>query len=330
MVLLLVCNSSTIRLSFKLYYNEKEAYFHRLTAINHTLTYHAELVSAADDRSKSGNGSRKFNSSPVFHNHLLVCMELNKAQKHVYISRHYPTNINPYNMKKLQLIILFVLTYSIGQAQTKNFIDQPYIEVSGSADTLITPNEIFIRILLSEKDTRDKVSIEEQERRMVNALKALGLETEKDLTTADMSSSFKSYLLKSKDVVKNKLYMLKVRDAVTASKVFIKLEELEISNTAIERVGHSALESIQNTMRANAIASAKERAVAMTKPLNQTVGHAIHIADAENFSNQLQGRLAEVVVRGVDYMKNNETELPKIEFEKIKVAANVSIKFILK
>ena len=137
-------------------------------------------------------------------------------------------------MKRLKLTALLVLTFLVGQTQTKNFIDQPYIEVSGNADTLVTPNEIFIRILLSEKDTRDRISIEELEQKMVNALKGLGLDTEKDLTTADMASNFKFYILKSKDVIKTKLYMLKVKDAVTASQVFIKMEELGISNASIE------------------------------------------------------------------------------------------------
>jgi len=150
----------------------------------------------------------------------------------------------------------------------------------------VTPNEIFIRIFISEKDTRDRVSIEELEQKMVNALKGLGLDTEKDLTTADITSNFKFYLLKSKDVIKTKLYMLKVKDAVTASQVIIKLEELGISNTSIDRVDHSNLENIRNIMRTNAIVNAKARAIALTKPLNQSIGLAIHIADAENYKQQ--------------------------------------------
>jgi uncharacterized protein len=240
------------------------------------------------------------------------------------------TKATSYNMKRLKLTTVFVLAILLGQTQSKNFIDQPYIEVSGSADTLVTPNEIFIRILLSEKDTRDKISIEELERRMVNALKGLGLDTEKDLTTADMASNFKFYILKSKDVIKSKLYMLKVRDAMTASQVFIKLEELEISNTSIDRVDHSDLENIRNLMRSSAIANAKTRASALTKPLNQIVGQAIHISDAENYNQQLQGRVAGLQFRGATTIQNGYQDLPKIDFEKIKVTANINAKFILK
>ena len=49
---------------------------------------------------------------------------------------------------------------------------------------------------------------------MVKALKTLGLDTQKDLTASDMTSKFKFYLLKNKDVIKTKLYILKVINAV--------------------------------------------------------------------------------------------------------------------
>ena len=94
---------------------------------------------------------------------------------------------------------------------------------------------------------------------------------------------------------------------------------------------HSDLENIRNLMRTNAIANAKLRAIALTKPLNQTVGQAIHIVDAENYSQQLQGRAAGIQIRGATTIQNdNYKELPKIDFEKIKVIANINAKFMLK
>ena len=232
-------------------------------------------------------------------------------------------------MKKLTFLAFMLISVLFAKSQTKNFIDQPYIEVSGNADTLVTPNEIYIRILLSEKDTKDRVSIEELEQKMVATLKGLGLDTEKDLSTSDMKSNFKNYLLKSKDVIKTKVYILKVTDARNASQVFIKLEEIGISNTSIERVDHSDLDNLKNIMRTRAIVDAKERAILLTQPLNQSVGLAIYIADTENISQQLQGSVAGIQIRGFSSL-NNRDELPKIEFEKIKVAANISAKFILR
>jgi uncharacterized protein len=235
------------------------------------------------------------------------------------------------NMKIIKVTALLLMCCHLSNAQTKNFIDQPYIEVRGTADTLITPDEIYIKILLSEKDTRDRVSLEDQEIKMVNALKSAGINTDTELSTNDMSSNFRIYILKNRDILKSKQYTLKVKDAVTATKVFMQLEELGISNASIERVDYSALDSIRNIMRSKAMTHARNRAVALTKPINQTVGIALHIEDNDlNTTNgMLQGRLAGVVVQGygTDPFKS---KLPKIEFEKIKVSSNVTVKFVLK
>ena len=232
-------------------------------------------------------------------------------------------------MKKIFLSSIIVFWAMTALAQTKNFIDQPYIEVAGAADTTVTPNEIYIRITISEKDTRDRTSVEELEGKMVAALKALGIDTEKELTTSDMASNFRSYLFRGKDVLKAKEYILKVSDAVMASNVFMQLEALGISNTSIDRVDHSELKLFQNLMRTRAVEDAKTRAVALTKPLAQTVGVAINIIDndAGNVNGVLQGFTPGLSITAA---RRTGTEPERINFEKIRVDADVNVKFVLK
>lgn len=236
-------------------------------------------------------------------------------------------------MKQLTITIFSLLTFLIARSQTKNFIDQPYIEVNGNADTAITPDEIYIKIVISEKDTKDKTSVEELETKMVDVVKTLGINVEKDLTTSDMASNFKYYFLRSKDILKSKEYILKVRDAVTVTKVISELENLNISNTSIDRVDYSDMESIRNVIRTKAVENAKTRAIALTKPLDQSVGAALYISDivnAGNFNMQQGLQLNEVVVTGYSIRGKSGLEQPKIEFEKIKVISTVNVKFILK
>ena len=131
-------------------------------------------------------------------------------------------------MNKTFLTLILSLTICISViGQTKNFIDQPYIEVGGYSDTLVTPNLIYIKIVIAEKDSRDKISLEEQENKMITAFKNLGLNIEVDLTTSDMLSNYKFYLLKQKDILKTKEYLLKVTTAETASRVLCNLKTLE-------------------------------------------------------------------------------------------------------
>jgi uncharacterized protein YggE len=233
-------------------------------------------------------------------------------------------------MKQL-LVILSMFTISFAHAQSKNFIDQPYIEVTGSADSSVTPNEIFVKIILSEKDTRDRVSLEDMEKKMVEVIRSLGINPEKDLVTNDMASNYKTYLFKSKDVLKVKQYTLKVVDAITVTKLMQQLEAIDISNVSVDRVGRSDIEQIKNAMRGKAIENAKARAHALTAPLNQSFGMAINISDLENYGSNyyLQGVAAGVRIRGTSSL-SGPVEPTRIEFEKLRLSVNVNVKFVLK
>jgi len=233
-------------------------------------------------------------------------------------------------MKKLIFASLFgLLTHGV-YAQMKTFLDVPYIEVYGSADTLVTPNEIYISILVAEADVKNKISLEEQERKMVAGLKSLGINTEKDLTTSDMQSNFRYYVLKQKDVMKTKSYTLKVGDAVFATRVFMKLEELGIANANLERVGHSDMIKLKNVCRTNAVKNAYDKAKALTSPIGASVGAPLHIADFSNDGDGITQPLKDIRIRGMAMADATQEELPKIDFEKIRISMNVSVKFMLK
>jgi uncharacterized protein YggE len=233
-------------------------------------------------------------------------------------------------MKKLFFLCLPLCSLTALHAQTKNFIDQPYIEVSGHADSLVTPDEIYISIQISEKDTKNKVSVDALENQMAGALKSLGIDVEKNLVVNDLTSNFKTYLLKSKDVLKSKKYVLKVKSAETAGKVFIKLEDLGISNTSIDHVALSDEEAIRTILLSEAVEQAHKRAAALSRPLAQRIGKAIQIVAIHtlNQPNLLRGRLSGLVV-GYGSKKVHQEPAPDISFQKIKISAAVDVKFIL-
>ena len=233
-------------------------------------------------------------------------------------------------MKKL-IFASFLCLITLGlSAQMKTFLDVPYIDVFGSADTLVTPNEIYISIVIAEADVKNKISLEDQERKMVAGLKLLGINTEKDLTTSDMQSNFRFYVLKQKDVMKTKSYTLKVGDAVLATRVFMKLEELGIANANLERVGHSEMLKLKNLCRTKAVKNAYEKALALTIPIGASVGAPLHIADFSTDGDGSTQPATQIRVRGMSALNEVKEELPQIDFEKIRISMNVSVKFMLK
>lgn len=232
-------------------------------------------------------------------------------------------------MKRLLITCLFLTAMISGIGQTKSFLDVPYLEVNGSADTMITPNEIWIQITISEGDVKNRISVEDQERKMVAGLKSLGINSEKELTTSGMQSDFRFYVLKQKDVLKTKSYKLKVGTAVLATRVFMKLEELGIANASIEKVSHSDMTGLRNRCRTMAVAQALAKAQALTAPLGAKVGMPLHIVDYSNDGDTpvgiaLMGKASGIMADAA------VAELPEIDFEKIRISMSVNVKFLLK
>ena len=110
--------------------------------------------------------------------------------------------LNKKQMKKIGLILLLTFLTFQSYSQTKNFIDKPYLETTATVDTLVIPDRIYLSILIMEKDTRGRTSVEELENRMNTKLIALGIDTKKQLTLSDVSSNFRKYFLKNKFVRK--------------------------------------------------------------------------------------------------------------------------------
>ena len=233
-------------------------------------------------------------------------------------------------MKAGLTLITVLLTINL-TSQSKNFIDQPYLETTATSDTLVTPDEIYMSITITEKDTKNRKSLEVMESQMANKLRSLGIDVEKQLTVADASSNFKRYLLKRKDVLKSRNYILLVYEATTMAEVMIGLEELEISNVYIRKAEYSKMNKLKLHLKSEAVMAAKQNAEALLAPLSQNAGRAIHIADNTR-DIRAYDRLEEVQFRvGMEYDEGNtlKSKVENISFEKIRVESVVTVRFAI-
>ncbi len=239
-------------------------------------------------------------------------------------------NPNLFPMKKIFILVMFFISIT-AFSQEKNFIDQPYLEVQGKADTLVTPNRIYIDVLISEKDTKGKKSVEELEVEMLAKLKSLGIDTEKNVTMQDMMSNYKKFFLKQTDIQKAKSYSILVYDAKTTAKVFIGLEEINISNVNIDKLEHSEYKKLQLLMNTKAMENAKSNALSFTKPLGQNIGKAIYVGNVNNIVNGLAGSAAGIRIRGAASMMKYDMQAKdysaNIEFEKITISSEIGVRF---
>lgn len=239
-------------------------------------------------------------------------------------------------MKKLISILLLtvIILTGYGQEPGKNFIDQNYIEVTGYAEKEITPNRIFLKILINEKDIKGQ-DLEQVEKSMIAKLKDIGVDVSKDLVIKDFISNFKNYWILKSDIVLIKEYQLLVYEARIAGRVFTELEKLGISNISIERLDHNEIEKFRQEVKVEAIKSAKEKADALTEAIDQQSGRALYILEYGNNMNMtgaLQGKAAGIMIRGMadESAYGSKAPDPDIEFEKIKIAYTIMVRFELK
>ncbi|WP_010519004.1 SIMPL domain-containing protein [Croceivirga radicis] len=228
-------------------------------------------------------------------------------------------------MKK-QLLLFIYLIPLITMAQTKNFLDVPYLETSAKVDTLVAPDKIYLSITINEQDSKGRTSVEKQENEMAKELKALGIDVEKQLKIKDLSSNFKNYFLRSKTVLKSKQFSLLVYDGLTAGKVMAALEDIGIANTYLEKTEYSKMDQLELELKTKAVKKAKEKAVALTTALDQKVGAAIHIQDnSQPYYRSVARPKLEMRAMAVDAV----AEPLDVGFEKISVESSVQVTFKL-
>jgi len=241
-------------------------------------------------------------------------------------------------MNKLKnfLTVAFLLTtiVTFGQTNTQNTEERPYIEVTGTAEKEVIPDEIYIGIIIREKyENKVKVTIEEQEEKLKSAIKSLGIDLE-NLYLSDANADYVKIRWQKKDVLTKKDYTLKVSTATAVGQVFQELEKLEIKDAYISKVSHSKLDSLRKEVKIMAIKAAKDKADYLLTAIGEQTGKPLVIKENEmlpiqTFVNVRGSRSSETAYNFEDIniksLDNNE-----IQFQKIKIQTSIYVKFSIK
>lgn len=231
-------------------------------------------------------------------------------------------------MKRILMTLAVLAIATTAFSQEKNFIDQNYMEVTGKADLEVVPDEIYIRINISEKENKGKVSVEQQQREMFRELKNLNIDIEKDLVVQDQSADLQTYLLRKNTVLTTKTYLLKVTTATQVGEVFRSLANIGVSDVNIEKTDVSNMDELRQQVRAAAAVAAKQNADILSKAVGRQTGKAIYIQDysynARPYANVMFAKSAPMMDGGA-----MGESAPELEFEKIKIEHSVMIRFAL-
>lgn len=235
-------------------------------------------------------------------------------------------------MKKFIFFFAALLLCAVfAQAQDgKNFIDQPYVEVTGKAEREVTPDRIYLTITISERDSKGKQSLERQEKDMKSALSKLGIDIANDLTVKDLESNFMSFWYKKDEVAAAKDYRLLVRTAALAGQAIQELKSINVANVQLEKVDYSEMERLRRELKMNAMRDAQGRAADLLGAVGQTVGRLLWVTEYEQpiirpYANLRSKEDVGFRLSAADF----EPALPELSFATIKVTAVVSAKFAI-
>jgi len=236
-------------------------------------------------------------------------------------------------INQLMVSVLILLTVNIyGQTATDKPCDQPYIEVSGTAESEVISDEIYISIVIKEKYVnREKITIEEQEETLRTLLQSLDIDLA-NLSVSDADADYVKVRWNKKDILTKKDYTLKVSKAVTVGKVFQEFDNLEITDANIAKVSYSKIDSLRKEVRISAIKAAKDKADYMLAAIGEKTGKPLIINESialptSNVSGVMRGQRSESNVTFSDGVKVDGKIGNELQFEKIKVRISIYAKF---
>ena len=236
-------------------------------------------------------------------------------------------------MKRLLATSLFIIIIHTVHAQngSKNFIDQNYIEVTGTAEMEVIPNRIYLHITISEKDKKGKESVELQERRMLEALRKIDSGIDKNISIISFSSTYIRYFFKKSDIEKTKQYELLITDTLKLAPIFATLDELEISNVSIVKLDHSEMDTFKQQTKIKAIKAAQEKAKLYTNAIHQKIGKALFIQEINATVLQNEVLEANTVIRQKSSYSISKAQgiSPNIQLKKIVITAKILTRFAL-
>ena len=229
-------------------------------------------------------------------------------------------------MKKLVLLAA-ALAMALAAAAQEAYPN--YIQVTGRAEKEIVPDEFYLSIVINERDSKGKISVESQQRDMIAALRKQGVDVEKQLKVANLSSEF----FKKNTSVATAKYQLLLGSAAEVAKAWQALDGLGISNVSILKVSHSALASLKEEVRVEAMRNAQQSARTLAEAIGQSIGKCFYIWDSNNDIMPAYYNNA-VTVRSMKMMDaagalEEAVEEEPLDFKTIKLQYSVQAKFVL-
>lgn len=226
----------------------------------------------------------------------------------------------------LIVLLLLAVTTTFGQEVFKG---EHFIEVTGSAEMEVEPNEIFLFIRLREfEENRAKTALEKLDQDFLQAVKAANIDR-KNLTIADAGSKLDKIRRKDKDAFREKSYELKLSSAAELEKFLEKIEPVKVYQLDLTRLHHTDMEKFKIDLKVKSLQAAQTKATTLLKSIGAEIGKPIMVRDWDQDPVQ---PLPQMRVSNTMYKAEQDAVMAEeqIGFRKLKLRAQITAQFEIK
>jgi uncharacterized protein YggE len=240
-------------------------------------------------------------------------------------------------LNKLLLIstLFFNITF-VGNAQ-QAIMEKPFvkkIEVAGSAEQEVLPDEIFVTVSLREyfkdKDNKNKVDIMVLEKQLQKAVEEARIP--KESFAIGTINGYREWWGKKKPTtfLESKIYVIKVPTLYKIDGIISKVDDKGIAYTNIDRYEFSRIEQLRKDIKIKALQAAKEKARYLLEGIGEQMGEALDIVEIDQ-SYTPQPVYSNMMLRSAKMDVSPEV-MPEstIDVQKIKVRYEMKATFRIK
>ncbi|MBC7923837.1 MAG: SIMPL domain-containing protein [Ferruginibacter sp.] len=177
--------------------------------------------------------------------------------------------------------LLLVSALAVAQSSTPDKPPVRKIEVTGSAEQEITPDEIYFSISLREylRDKSNKVALETLEKQLQSAVGGAGIPKDNFRVENVYGNRWHWQKKKPEEFLASKRYVLKLSDLNKVDGILEKVDAKGIESANVSSYTHSKMEQYRREIKTAALKSAKEKARYLLEGIGEKVGQALEVQE---------------------------------------------------
>lgn len=236
-------------------------------------------------------------------------------------------------MKRVFATMAFAIFTTITFAQTESKQIPRTIEVTGSAEMEIEPDEVYLTVNLREymKDKNTKVYLTEIDKEFQKVLAAVKIDLKNvSVEGANAYYNYEYWLNETKrtDFLASKTYNIKLPNLEKYNELMQKLDNKGIENANLQRTENSKIETYRQQVKVNALRAAKTKAGVMLESIGSQLGEVVFIREINN-GNMYQPILYKTMSNmAMDAESAGGAE--PVQMQKIKIRYEVEAHFLIR